>query len=159
MTIFTKAIQGLYKSLVIVQTALLGLLLAIVSLQVITRLFPFIPHFLWTEEIARFLLIWVIFLGASLGVKEWTHFTVSLLPESKSGVFRLIWDIAIIAGISVISGIFAYRGLKYALVMIWDISDIAQISMIWVGAAIPVFGVLSLLFLIEKFIEQLHKEG
>ena len=149
----------LYKGLVYTQTFLMSVLLLIVSIQVFTRLIPFLPHFLWTEEIARFLLIWVIFLGASIGVKEGTHFTVSLLKDTKSKVLNKIWDIGVLAAMTTMSAIFAIRGFKYAKVMIWDISDIAQISMIWVGAAIPAFGILALLFIIEKFISQFSKEG
>jgi TRAP-type C4-dicarboxylate transport system permease small subunit len=151
--------KGLYSSLVTLQTILLGTLLVIVSIQIITRILPFLPHFLWTEEIARFLLVWVIFLGAAIGVREGTHFTVSILPDATSKVVSMIWELAVLIGMTTLSAIFTYRGIKYAKVMIWDISDIAQVSMIWVGAAIPVFGILSLLFLVEMFIKQLKKEG
>jgi len=159
MNVFEKIMKKLYRSLVVLQTLLLGTLLTIVSIQIITRLLPFLPHFLWTEEIARFLLVWVIFLGAAIGVREGTHFTVSILPEAKSKVISVIWELSILLGMTSLSTIFTYRGLKYAKVMIWDISDIAQVSMIWVGAAIPAFGILSLLFLVEMFIKQLKKEG
>lgn len=149
----------LYKGLVYLQTFLMALLLLIVSIQVISRLVPILPHFLWTEEIARFLLIWVIFLGATIGVREGTHFTVSLLQNTKSKVLNKIWDLGVLAAMTTMSAIFAIRGFKYAKVMIWDISDIAQISMIWVGAAIPAFGILSLLFILEMIIRQFTKEG
>ncbi|MDC7219231.1 MAG: TRAP transporter small permease [Spirochaetales bacterium] len=149
----------MYRGLVYLQTFLMSVLLLIVSIQVLTRLLPFLPHFLWTEEIARFLLIWVIFLGASIGIREGTHFTVSLLQKSKSKVVNKIWDLGVLVALTAMSAIFAIRGFKYAKVMIWDISDIAQISMIWVGAAIPAFGILSLLFIIEMFVNQFNKEG
>lgn len=156
---FEKIMSGIYKALVVIQTVLLGTLLLIVTIQIVSRLMPFLPHFLWTEEIARFLLVWVIFLGAAIGVREATHFTVSILPEAKSGLLAMIWEYGILIGMTTLSAIFTYRGMKYAKVMIWDISDIAQISMIWVGAAIPAFGILSLLFLLEMFIKQSKKAG
>lgn len=159
MNSYKKIMRGLYRGLVILQTALLGILLTIVSIQIITRLLPFLPHFMWTEEIARFLLVWVIFLGAAIGVREGTHFTVSILPDPTSKLVSLIWDLAVLIGMTSLSAIFTYRGIKYAKVMIWDISDIAQVSMIWVGAAIPAFGILSLLFLLEMFVKQFYREG
>lgn len=149
----------IYKGLVYTQTFLMAMLLLVVSVQVVSRFVPFLPRFLWTEEIARFLLIWVIFLGASIGVREGTHFTVSLLQNTKSKLLNRIWDISVLLLMTAMSAIFAIRGFNYAKVMIWDISDIAQISMIWVGAAIPVFGVLSTLFIIEMFINEFKKEG
>lgn len=152
-------INGLYRSLVILQTVLLGILLLIVTLQIATRVMPFLPNLLWTEEIARFLLIWVIFLGASIGVKESSHFTVSLLAEPKSKRIIFLWDLAILILMMGFSSVFAFRGLKYALVLLWDISDIAQISMLWVGISIPVFGFLSLIFLLELTFKIVRKGG
>ncbi|MDA3808730.1 MAG: TRAP transporter small permease subunit [Spirochaetaceae bacterium] len=159
MNRYEKIMKELYRGLVVLQTFLLGTLLAIVSVQIIIRILPFLPNILWTEEIARFLLVWVIFLGAAIGVKEGTHFTVSILPEAKSKLVSWIWELAILIAMTSLSAIFTYRGIKYAKVMIWDISNIAQISMIWVGAAIPAFGILSLLFIVEMFVKQFKKEG
>ena len=158
MNNFKRIMNGLYKGLVAIQALLLVALLSMVTLQIATRIIPFFPYVMWTEEISRFLLVWVVFLGASIGVKEVTHFTVSLLPEPKSAVVAGIWEMFIQICMIAFAIIFTYRGFKYAKVMIWDISDIAQISMIWVGAAIPVFGILSLLFLVETMITRFSKE-
>ncbi|QEN09656.1 TRAP transporter small permease [Oceanispirochaeta crateris] len=158
-SLITKIANTLYRSLLIIQTSFLGFLLILVTLQIISRLIPALPYMLWTEEISRFLLVWVIFLGAAIGVKENSHFTVSLLPEPKSKLGATIWELSI-AGLTIIfAAIFTYRGYKYAKVMFWDISDIAQISMIWVGSAIPVFGILSLIFLFETVIKLTKKAG
>lgn len=156
--VFSRFVHIVYHSLVVLQTTLLGVLLICVVLQISTRKIPAMPHMLWTEEIARFLLIWVIFLGAAIGVKEGSHFTVSLLPEPKNRKAALIWDVVVYILIIVFSAIFLYRGYKYAMGMSWDISDVAQISMLWVATAIPVFGFLSLLFGIDMIITRIKKE-
>ena len=134
---------------------LLGLLVAIVTLQIAGRLLPFIPYMLWTEEIARFLLTWLVFLGAAVGVKEHSHFLVDIFPLVKSKVLQVVWDLFITLGMATVALIFAVRGFKYAMVLVYDISDIAQIPMIWVGAAIPAFGILSILFMIEEILKTL----
>lgn len=154
---YTKFTNGLHKGLVFIQAILLVALLVMVTIQVATRLMPFLPHVLWTEEIARFLLVWIVFLGGSIGVKEASHFTVSLLPEAKSKAIELFWETGVQLLMMVLVVIFTYRGFKYAKVMVWDISDIAQVSMVWVGAAIPAFGILSLLFLINNIISNFTK--
>jgi len=51
------------------------LLLAVASLQVISRYLFKIP-FPWTEELARFLLVWVCFLGAASVTRRKLHITV-----------------------------------------------------------------------------------
>ena len=40
-----------------------------------------IPSYIWTEEMARFLFIWMIMLGAMIGVREGTHFEVDVWPR------------------------------------------------------------------------------
>ncbi|MDC7235404.1 MAG: TRAP transporter small permease subunit [Spirochaetales bacterium] len=152
-----RVIHTLYKSLVHLQTTLLAVLLVLVTLQILARLIPFMPHMLWTEEIARFVLIWMIFLGAAIGVRENTHFTVSLVQEPDSKIGAGIWELLIALGVFVFAAIFSYRGYKYAMGMFWDISDIAQISMFWVGSAIPVFGLLALIFILESVVSQIKK--
>ena len=51
-----------------------GLLVVPVTLQMISRFTALIPAWIWTEEMARFLFIWMVMLGAMLGVREATHF-------------------------------------------------------------------------------------
>jgi TRAP-type C4-dicarboxylate transport system permease small subunit len=108
---------------------------------------------LWTEEIARFLLTWLVFIGGAVGVKEHAHFLVDIFSAVKSKKIQIIWDLFIIAGMATVALIFAIRGFKYAMVLVYDISDIAQIPMIWVGASIPAFGILSILFMIEELLK------
>lgn len=57
---------------------MLGLAL-IVALQVISRLLKIsLP---WTEELARFLLVWLTFLGCALAIYRKSHLSVNFLVE------------------------------------------------------------------------------
>src|SRR5688500_9556084 len=58
-----------------------GLLVIPVSLQIFSRYTELIPSYIWTEEMARFMFIWTIMIGAMIGVREATHFEVDLLPS------------------------------------------------------------------------------
>jgi TRAP-type C4-dicarboxylate transport system permease small subunit len=112
---------------------------------------------LWTEEISRFLLVWVIFLGGAIGVRERSHFVLEILTPHTSPLVNQIWEAFVITLELVFCSIFLFRGFKYAAVLLYDVSDISQISMIWVGAAIPAFGGLSLLFLAELVLKKFVK--
>jgi TRAP-type transport system small permease protein len=157
MKTFEKIVGALHKGVSVFQAVLLGLLLGMVVYQIGARWIPFLPRALWTEEIARFLLVWVIFLGGAIGVHERTHFVLEILSEHKSRIVNIVWQGFIICMEILFCSIFFFRGLPYAEVMRWDISDVSQISMLWVGAAIPAFGGLSLLFLAELVLKKLHK--
>src|SRR5215204_1168719 len=52
-----------------------------VSLQIVSRYTALIPSYIWTEEMSRFLFIWMVMLGAMIGIREGTHFEVDIWPE------------------------------------------------------------------------------
>ena len=52
-----------------------------VTLQIFSRFTSIIPHYIWTEEMARFLLVWTVMIGAMIGVRESTHFEVDVWPR------------------------------------------------------------------------------
>ena len=54
-----------------------------VGLQVIARYTGVIPVYLWTEELATFIFVWVVMLGSALAVWEGTHFDVQVIPGAK----------------------------------------------------------------------------
>lgn len=61
---------------------LTGALIAMASVlfaQVVMRYFLRAP-FSWSEELARYLLVWAAIVGVSLAVRERRHITVDLLP-------------------------------------------------------------------------------
>ena len=47
-----------------------GMLIIPVSLQIFSRYTELIPSYIWTEEMARFMFIWTIMIGAMIGVRE-----------------------------------------------------------------------------------------
>src|SRR5205814_4430282 len=69
------------KLLEILLAACVGILVIPVTLQIISRYTPFIPSYIWTEEMARFLFIWTIMIGAMVGIRESQHFEVDVWPD------------------------------------------------------------------------------
>lgn len=157
MKLLSKILGMAHKFLVTFQAVLLGALLLVVSYQIISRWVPFLPRILWTEEISRFLLVWVIFLGAAIGVKEETHFVLDMVSSTKSKALALAWDLFILGLNLSFTLIFLVRGYKYAAVLLYDVSDIAQISMLWVGISIPIFGALGTVFYLEQLAKRIAK--
>lgn len=157
MKLLEQAVGAVHKALAVFQAVLLGILLCLVVYQVGSRWIPFVPRALWTEEISRFLLVWVIFLGGAIGVRERSHFVLEILTPHVSRMVNAVWEGFIISLEFIFCGIFFFRGFKYAAVLLYDVSDISQISMLWVGAAIPAFGGFSLLFLSELVLKKLFK--
>src|SRR5918912_4137161 len=61
--------------------ATVAILIVPVTLQIISRYTELIPSWIWTEELSRFLFIWMVMIGAMVGVREGTHFEVDGWPE------------------------------------------------------------------------------
>ena len=59
----------------------MAILIFPVTLQIISRYTALIPSYIWTEELSRFLFIWMVMLGAMIGIREGTHFEVDVWPE------------------------------------------------------------------------------
>ncbi|MFU2134782.1 TRAP transporter small permease subunit [Gallibacterium anatis] len=81
--LFTK------KLLEICVAAMLAVMSFLVFLNVVLR-YSFNTSFTMTEELSRFLFIWVIFLGAILAFSENAHVNVSVLSDKLSKKGKLI---------------------------------------------------------------------
>src|ERR1700693_2429270 len=72
------------RALKFVITVLIAVMIIPVTLQIFSRFFEFIPRYIWTEEVARFCLMWLIMLGSTIAVRDGTHFDVDVLPSPRS---------------------------------------------------------------------------
>ncbi len=80
-SLWRRATAAYAKLLEILLAACVGILVIPVTLQILRRYTPFIPSYIWTEEMARFMFIWTIMIGAMVGVLESQHFEVDVWPE------------------------------------------------------------------------------
>jgi TRAP-type transport system small permease protein len=99
----------------------------------------------WTEELTRFLLIWMTMLGSAASLRHGGHITVTFLVEMLSpywqAVFLVIRDVFLVA----VAGIFMYFGTKFAMLNGAQESAALEIPMLIPYAALPVCGFLILL--------------
>ena len=51
-----------------------------VSIQIFSRFTALIPAYIWTEELSRFCFVWMVMIGAMIGVRERIHFDVDVWP-------------------------------------------------------------------------------
>ena len=148
-----QRILNIYNKVLIgTMTALLMALTVVVSYQVFSRYVDFVPRYLWTEELARFCFIWVVFLGAAVAVRAGAHFTIDILPERIPSWLRWTIEALVLALIAVIGALMLVGGLRFTEIGINRISTTSGIRLAWVYAAVPVAGFSILLFVVEKFI-------
>lgn len=123
-----------------------------VSLQIFSRYTALIPSYIWTEEMARFLFIWMIMIGAMVGVREGTHFEVDLFPvfsPKVAAAFRLVGSFAIL-GFAVV---FVWAGIEFTQFAFNRTSELAELPLWMIHVAWPVTGLTWLLFLGERILD------
>ena len=77
--ILTKIVDAYIKLLnVLILIAGVALLVA-VAIQIGGRYVPFIPLWLWPMEIVNFGLVWMIFMGSVVALRDKEHFTVDVI--------------------------------------------------------------------------------
>jgi TRAP-type C4-dicarboxylate transport system permease small subunit len=151
----------IYRALQALLTALIAVMLVPVTLQIFSRFVEFIPRYIWTEEAARFCLIWLIMLGATIAVRDGTHFDVDVLPAPRTARGKAIARIVVHAAMLVVALIFIAFGWRFALFG-WDQnSEMTGINMLSIHIAWPLAGVCWLLFLVEKIGDdvKLYQDG
>src|SRR6476620_11993487 len=80
-SLWRRATAAYAKLLEFLLAACVGILIIPVTLQIISRYTALIPSYIWTEEMARFLFVWTIMIGAMVGVRESAHFEVDVWPD------------------------------------------------------------------------------
>lgn len=129
-----------------------GILVIPVSLQIFSRYTALIPSYIWTEEMARFLFIWTIMIGAMIGVRETTHFEVDVWPRMGprgEAVGRLLGRLGVLATALV----FVTAGIQFTEFAMNRISELAELPLWLIHIAWPITGVTWLIFLGEQIVD------
>jgi TRAP-type transport system small permease protein len=160
----TRVLDAIYRSLQIVLTLLMGLLILPIVMQIVARFSPEIPHFIWTEEIARFCFVWVIMIGAMIGVRDGSHFSLDIWKPSDNPRVLAVQRLWVHAAIMLLALTFAGFGYRFALFGFAQQSELTGLNMLAVHIAWPLAGAVFALFLLEKIAADLallkrHRDG
>jgi TRAP-type transport system small permease protein len=149
-----KAMQRIidiyHRVLTLLLVATVAVLIIPVSLQIFSRFTELIPSYIWTEELARFLFIWMIMLGAMIGIRESTHFDVDLLPKlprRANALLQIVTHLFVLA----FALVFLYWGIKFVQFGWNQLSELAELPMPYIFLAWPLAGATWVLFLGERF--------
>ena len=130
----------------IVSIALFAVLLLSVFLAVCDR-FLFHIGLFWTEELARFLFVWLGSLTAAIMVQRRGHFAVPFLIEkllSERG--KQILDIAISAMMLALMVLLLVYGIIYAEFARYQMSPALRIGMCYVYYSVPTGALMMIIF-------------
>lgn len=107
----------------------------------------------WTEEAARYLMIWAASLAVSMGIMKGEHVGIRLLVDALPPTLRRWITVLVHGAILAFLWVLTHRGYLMALNGRHQFAPLLGVTMIWSLAAIPIAGTLAMLqtvFLIVK---------
>ena len=143
------------KLLEFLLAACVGILIVPVTLQIISRYTPLIPSYIWTEEMARFLFIWTIMIGAMVGVREAQHFEVDVWPDlsrRSEAAVRILARLGVLA----LALVFVTAGLEFTRFAWNRTSELADLPLWLIHVAWPVAGVTWIVFAGEQIVDEMR---
>ena len=141
--------SGLTKALILLMLALV----VAVLWQVFSR-YLFSSPSSWTEEVARFLLIWISLLGAVFAFRTGMHLGLDILPKKLSGGSARALKIFTLAMVLLFSGTVLVYGGASLVSLTWELrqySAVLGVPMAFVYIVIPVSGVLICFYALAAF--------
>jgi len=142
-TIYT-AIRGL-------AIALFLMLLSTVFASVVIRYLGILEGSIdWVEEAARFLFIWVAFLGAAMAFHTGGHVCIDILPRFLSVRQQRLLSIVLEAMVAAFAAPMIWYGTELTVRTLDQPALVLRFSMAWVHAVVPLSGVIILVGALQR---------
>jgi len=117
-----------------------------VAAQVIARYTGIIPVYLWTEELATFIFVWIVMIGSMIAVWDGTHFNVEVMPTAKSPLGSLLQQGFVLILLILFGLMFAWYGIEYTKFGGIQHSVMLGANMAWTHVSVPIAGLVWAIF-------------
>ncbi len=134
----SQVVEGLLLVMMVVLCA--DVFLGVFSRYVMARTFT------WYDEIARLLFVWIVFLGAAVGVRRSAHFRLHLLVDRFPPGLRRV---AHVVGVLVVMGfglLLIQQGWKLVELGQFQRTPVMGLSKQYVYLSVPAGGILIILY-------------
>lgn len=133
---------------------LVALIAIIVSASVIFR-YGFNNSIAWAEDAAKFLMVWLAFIGAPLGFRHGAHVSIELLPPLPAFARRMV-RVLVHAIVLALMMMLAWYGWQFS----WNGRNqvaltIGDLSMFWIFVCMPIGAVIMALVALELMLRQM----
>jgi len=110
----------------------------------------------WYEEMAKFMMVWLVFMGAPVALRLGGHISIEMLPDALPPRLRAaLWLV-----VTVIVAWFCFMLAKYGFLFAWNgrtqtAIAIGDVSMLWIFASIPAGAAAMLSVAVQQALEHL----
>lgn len=129
----------------------LALLSTFVVAQVVCRYALGAP-LTWSEELARYMQIWMVMLGSAVMMRKGGHLAIDLVTASLPERIKKATDFIVFVSIIVFFSIVCYQGIFLTINAGRQTSQALNMPMSYVYASLPVGGALILMETVIRFI-------
>lgn len=147
---FGRALEFFCQGLRLILGCLMASLAIPVGMQVISRYTGVIPTYLWTEELATFIFVWVVMIGSMIAVWEGTHFDVVITPDASRPLTILLQKGIVLVLITVFALLFAWYGIEFAKVGAIQSSVMMRANLLWIYITVPLAGFVWAVFSVYR---------
>lgn len=154
-SLWRRFTAGYAKLLEIMLALSVGVLIIPVTLQIVSRYTNLIPSYIWTEEMARFLFVWAIMIGACVGVRETQHFEVDVWPQLSrrpEAMVRILSRLGILA----LALVFVLAGTEFTRFAWNRTSELADLPLWLIHIAWPLAGFTWIVFAGEQIVDEIR---
>lgn len=142
--------------------AVVGTLVAVISVSVLLSViyrYVLSQALSWADELPSFLFLWVVFLGAALGVKRASHFEISAFVTALPASVRSTLKYVSMATQAALAAFLVIYGWELVDLTKDNRSPALDIPLAFVYVSVPISGVLMILYLIPQFLAHMRRDS
>ena len=141
---FFRMLSRLVETLVILIACII---VAIVTAEVTLR-YLFSHSMIFTEELSRYLMVWIVFLGSALAIRDGSHIRIQILVNRLGPRLQQIVKLAAYALIIAFLIFITIEGVKILPRQLQQMCITIDISLFYFYLAIPLGSILMIIFLV-----------
>jgi TRAP-type C4-dicarboxylate transport system permease small subunit len=140
-----RLVDGLSSAVMIVCNVVLVIMTGVIVMLVTTRNFMGFSY-AWSEELTRYLLVWLSMLGAAVLLRRDDHIALDLLPNALPSKARVGLVLALRLPVLAFLALLLQQSWLTAIARATTRAPALGVSISWAYAAIPVMALLMLVF-------------
>lgn len=146
-----KLDRAVVKAEVVVACLILAAITVIVFLQVLYR-YVLLSPLAWTDELSRYLQVWLTFIGGSIGIQRAAHFHLDIIHHIIPKRFLGVLGFAVDAAMLLFVALLAYNGTGLLEIVARQKSPALDVTMSYAYLGIPVGCSLAVFHLVVRLI-------
>ncbi len=153
--VFFRLLSRLVETLIILSATII---VTIVTIEVVLR-YIFGHSLIFTEELCRYLMVWIVFLGAAIAVRDGAHIKINVLVKHLTpSLHRLVQVTALLLTMGFLV-VLTVEGLKILPEQLYQMCITMDISLFYFYLAIPVGSVLMIIFLLPQIRDAIARKS